>query len=66
MSGVLRRNCINMAVRFRKKTALLVNPNEKDLGKLFELFAQNQGFTINAFSVFESAVDRLLCSNDTD
>ena len=51
---------------FNRKSALLVPAEDFDLASFFELCAQNRGFSVNAFTDFEAAINWLTTSTDLD
>jgi DNA-binding response OmpR family regulator len=53
----LASDLLNYGATFRRKTALLVR-DDKDIeqARFFEMAAQNRGFTVKTFTVFEEAI----------
>jgi DNA-binding response OmpR family regulator len=53
----LASDLLNYGATFRRKTALLVRP-DKDIeqARFFEMAAQNRGFEVKTFTVFEDAI----------
>lgn len=53
----LASDLLNFGATFRRKTALLVRPDKDiDQARFFEMAAQNRGFDVKTFTVFEEAI----------
>jgi DNA-binding response OmpR family regulator len=53
----LASDLLNYGTTFRRKTALLVRDDgDIDQARFFEMAAQNRGFTVKTFTVFEDAI----------
>jgi len=53
----LASDLLNYGATFRRKTALLVRADKDvDQARFFEMAAQNRGFTVRTFTVFEDAI----------
>ncbi len=50
---------------FRRRSALLVRPEDMEMAKLLELFSVNRGFLVNAFSSYEDAANWLIPPSET-
>ena len=61
---VLVQEISEFGARFRRKTAVICPRERFNHAKFLELCASHKGYEINAFTVYEDAIDWLCCSLD--